>query len=287
MHRQHAQVLRAVGLAGTAARQALTRFAHSEDFTYASAIAYYALVSLFPLLLFAASTLGRFTSSEADRAAVVAFILQFFPEQVDLVSSQLQAMGDASLGLGLAGSVVIIWVSLGVFRVTSQAVNHAWDVDERPGFLRHQVVAFVMLLAAGALLLVALAWVTVAEMVRTSLFERVLEIVPALEGVQDLSGRYPAAALLVVVVASVHYFVPATPVRFSDVWPGALVTGLLWYVSLTGFSWYLGEVADLSIHGSIATVVTFLFWVYISAAIFLYGVEFTAAWVRLGDQRYS
>lgn len=263
------------------------RFAHSEDFTYASAIAYYALVSLFPLLLFAASTLGQLTSSEADRAAVVAFVMQFLPDQVDLVSSQLEAMGDASLGLGLVGTVVIIWVSLGVFRVTSQAVNHAWDVDARPGFLRHQVVAFIMLLAAGALLLVALAWVTAVGMVRTSLFTRALEIVPALEGLQGLSGRYPAAALLVVVVASVHYFVPAATVRFRDVWPGALLTGVLWYLSLTLFSWYLGEIADLSIHGSIATVVTFLFWVYISAAIFLYGVEFTAAWVRLGNQRYS
>ena len=231
--------------------------------------------------MFAASTLGRFTSSEADRAAVVAFVLQFFPDQVTLVSSQLEAMGDASLGLGLVGTVVIVWVSLGVFRVTSQAVNHAWDVEERPGFLRHQVVAFSMLLAAGALLLVALAWVTVVGMVRTSLFTRVLEVVPSFEGVQGLSGRYPAAALLIVVVASVHYFVPATTVRFRDVWPGALLTGVLWHVSLTGFSWYLSEIADLSIHGSIATVVTFLFWVYISAAIFPYGVEFTAAWVRL------
>ena len=45
--------------------------------------------------------------------------------------------------------------------------------------------------------------------------------------------------------------------------------------------------ANLSLHGSIATVVNSLFWVYICAAIFLYGVEFTAAWVRLRAKGYA
>ena len=63
-----------------------------------------------------------------------------------------------------------------------------------------------------------------------------------------------------------------------------MVTGLLWQLGLTGFSWYLREVSDLSLHGSIATVVTFLFWVYTSAVIFLFGVEFTAEWIRTADR---
>ena len=75
--------------------------------------------------------------------------------------------------------------------------------------------------------------------------------------------------------------------RLRDVWPGAVLTTILWFAALSGFSWYLAELANLTIHGSIATVVTFLFWVYISAAIFLYGVEFTAAWVRLRAKGYA
>ena len=276
-----------VRLLTTAARHALKRFRDSEDFTYASAIAYYALLSLFPLLLIAVWALGRLTDSPADRAAVADLVLRFFPQQVDLVSSQLESIGTAGLGFGVAGTAVIVWVSLGVFRVTSQAVNHAWGVEEPPGFLRHQLVAFAMLLAAGAFLLLALAWVTVVGMARSSWFERVLEIMPALDAAQRLSSRSPATVVLIVVVASVHYFVPATTVRLRDVWPGALMTGLMWQGALSVFSWYLGEMANLSVRGSIAAVVTFLIWVYISAAIFLYGVEFTAAWVRLREREYS
>jgi YihY family inner membrane protein len=72
-------------------------------------------------------------------------------------------------------------------------------------------------------------------------------------------------------------------VSFADVWLGAVLTGLLWRVTLEGFSWYLeGRVGQLTrINGSIAIVVMFLLWVYVQAVIFLYGVEFTAVYARL------
>ena len=140
--------------------------------------------------------------------------------------------------------------------------------------------------ATGGLLILALVWVSATGVVRTTWFARALEAVPMLETVTGMwfSSRYPATAALVVMVGLVLYFVPHTIVRFRDVWLGALVTSVLWHAALAGFSWYLRELADLSIHRSIATVVTFLFWVFISAVIFIYGVEFTAAWVRTGAE---
>lgn len=274
-------------LALVAARRAAVRFVRSEDFTYASAIAYYALFSLFPLLLIAVSVVARFTDSEAERAAVTEFLLQFVPQQVDLVSAQLERIGSTGRGLEVAGTAVVVWVSLGVFRVISQAVNHAWDVEERPGYLRHQLVAFIMLLASGVFLLGVLAWVTLVGMVRSEWFGEVLDVLPALDAIAGLSSRTPATLVLIIVVAAVHYFVPATAVRFRDVWPGAVLTGVLWHAAVSGFSWYLAEVADLSFQGSLATVVTFMVWVYVSAVVFLYGVEFTAAWVRVRAKGYS
>lgn len=222
--------------------------------------------------MFVVSILGRFTDSEPERAAVTELVLRFLPEQVDLVSNQLENLSNAGAGFGLAGMAVILWVSLGVFRVISMAVNHAWNLEEPAGLIRHQVVAFVMLLASGAMLLLALAWVSVVGMVRSSWFARLLEldVLPALDVTDLFSSRYPATVALIVVVALVHHFVPAEKVRFRDVWMGAIATGVLWHVAVLAFSWYLAELADLSVHGSIATVVTFLFWVYISAA-----------WVRL------
>ena len=63
------------------------------------------------------------------------------------------------------------------------------------------------------------------------------------------------------------------------------MTGLLWRVAFALFSAYAADPARLSVHGSVAAVVGFLLWIYVSAVLLLYGVEVTAAYVRLrGEQ---
>ena len=79
----------------------------------------------------------------------------------------------------------------------------------------------------------------------------------------------------------IFYFVPNARVRFKDVWPGAVVTGMLWRLALMGFGWYVRDLSRFSVHGSVAAVVVFLMWVYLSSVILLYGVEFTVAYARL------
>ena len=68
-------------------------------------------------------------------------------------------------------------------------------------------------------------------------------------------------------------------------WVGAVLTGLLWRGALAGFSAYVRDLSRFSVHGSIAAVVVFLLWIYISAVILLYGVEVTAANARLRRHR--
>ena len=92
--------------------------------------------------------------------------------------------------------------------------------------------------------------------------------------------------MFIAVVGLVFYFVPNAKVRFRDVWVGAVVTGLAWRGALFGFSYYVRDLTRFSnVHGSIAAVVVFLVWIYISAVLLLYGVEVTAANARLRRHR--
>ncbi len=267
--------------AGHAARLALRRLAQSDDLTFASSIAYYALLSLFPLLLLLFSFLGRVTTDPAVRTALMDLVLQYFPQRVDFVTSQLEEVQGASGGLITAGGVIVsVWTALGVFRAISTAVNHAWNVETRRSFLKHQAAAFLMLVAAGVVMLAALLFVSVAEFVATSWFGRLIEEMPWLAQVTALARRYPATLLLIMVVGLILYFVPNTTVQFGDIWPGAVLTGVLWRLALEVFSWYLG-LGVLSVLGSVTAIVVFLLWVYISAVILIYGVEFSAAYARL------
>ena len=182
---------------------------HSNDLTFASSIAYYALLSLFPFFLLALAILANVTGNDADREVVIGFVLRYFPRQFEFVNTQLQAMQSAGLRLGVFGSILMVWAAMGVF----------------------------------------------------------------------------STIIFIVLVGLIFYFVPNASVRFRDVWVGAVLTGLLWRVALAGFSRYVRDLHRFSVHGSIAAVVVFLVWVYISAVILLYGVEVTAAYARLRRRR--
>jgi len=279
------RVLTFVRLSGIAAWRSFVRFYNSNDLTHASSIAYFGLLSFFPLLLLALNLLGQVAGSEADRAAVLNFVFRYFPRQLDFVTNQLDALERWPVTLSVASTLLLVWASLGVFGAITTAVNDAWGVEKHPNYLEHKLVSLLMLVAASALLLLALLVVTVAGVVRASWFAAVVEQRPGLAVLGGVACRWSSTLLLMFVVGLIFYFVPNTKVRLRDVWPGAILTGLLWRGALLGFSWYVRDLGRFSVHGSIATVVVFLLWVYVSAVILLYGVEFTAAFAELlGDR---
>ena len=255
----------------------------SEGLTHAASIAYYALLSLFPILLLAIFILGDLTSDAADRDAVVRFVFRYFPRQFAFISGQLEAFQTTPVSFGFWGVVALLWGALGVFNAITSAVNHAWAVERRRSFLKHRLYGFLMLVSAGLVLILGLV---IASMVRLA-ETRLSEVMVRSPWVANFSGAfasYLATALLIGCVALVFKYVPNTRVRFRDVWPGAILVGVLWRIALWLFSWYAADLATWNvIHGSIAAVVVFLLWIYVSAVILIYGVEMTASYARLQE----
>jgi membrane protein len=273
---------RELKLSGQAAWQGVVGLARGNDLTHAASIAYYALLSLFPFLLLVLSILGSVAADEADRARVLEFIFRYFPARLDFLTDQLDAFREQRLGIGAVGSLGLAWASLGFFGAVTTAVNEAWGVEERRSFLKHRVVSFLMLAAAGGAMTVALILVSFFQVAQASWFGRLLAGVPLLVTLQTFVFRYLATLLLVAAVGLMLYFLPNTKVRFRDVWVGALLTGLLWRGAFAGFSWYIRQSETLRmIHGSITAVVVFLLWIYVSSVILMWGVEFTAGHARL------
>ena len=286
MRRIVARIWREVRLTGLAIWRGVTGVYNSEDLTFASSIAYYALLSLFPFFLLAFSLLGGLTSSDEDRAAILGFVLRYFPQQFEFVTRQLDAFQHARLRLGVAGSVLMVWAAMGVFGAVTSAINHAWGVEKQPNYLKHKLISFVMLIAAGVLLMAGLLLVSAINVVEARWFSVVLTRAPQLAVLHSLVLKSATTILFILIVGMVYYFVPNAKVRFRDVWVGAILTGLLWRAALAGFSIYVRDMTRFSvIHGQIAAVVVFLLWVYVSAVILLYGAEMTAAYARLRRHR--
>ena len=273
-------------LSGIAAWRALVELVNGNDVTHAASIAYYTLLSFFPFLLLVFSLLGSITEDDNDRIAVLTFIFRYFPTQFDFVDAQLDAFREQRLQLGIAGALALIWASLGVFGAITSGVNEAWGVEKQRSFWKHRMVSFLMLVAAGGVMILALLLVGAIKVAGASSFGVMMARFDWLAVFQTLTADYLATVLLILGVGLVYYFIPNAKTRFRDVWVGAALTGILWRVAFDGFSWYMSRNQSMTlIHGSIAAVVVFLFWVYVSAIILMYGVEFTAAYARLRRRR--
>jgi membrane protein len=257
----------------------------SDDLTHAAAIAYYALLSFLPFLLLSMSVLGAFAGGGDARNDVIRFINRYFPAPPDFVAANLEAFWQTRLRLGIGGALGLLWASQGVFGAISTAVNHAWAVERPRSFWRHRWFSLLMMSTATLLLFIALLVLSASKASGTPWPTLLFSQMPAIQVLVGWGNKITTFLLFVLIVGLIFYFVPNTPVRYRDVWPGAVLTALLWRAAFEGFSWYVRSWARASIHGSIATVVWFLIWIYISAVILLYGVEFTAAIARIRRER--
>jgi membrane protein len=254
----------------------------ADDLTYAASIAYYALLSLFPFALIAISILGSVTADDAARQKVLLFALRYFPGQFDFIIAQLDAFRQSPIRLGVGGGILLVWGALGVFGAISTAVNHAWGVEKTRSFWSHRIFSFLMLLTAGLMLMAGLLAATAVQIIEARWFAGVSLNYPALSVMRGLVIRYSLLLLPALVFGLIYYFVPNVKVIVRDVWLGALMTGLLWDAGFKGFSWFVRDASQFTrIHGSIATVIVFLIWIYFSAVILLWGVEFTASYSKM------
>ena len=223
--------------------RAVVGLANSDDLTYAASIAYYALLSLFPFLLLVLSVIGSITTDDESRGRMLDFVLRYFPTRFDFVTSQVDMFRQTRLQIGIAGSIALIWASLGVFGAVSSAVDHAWGVEKQRSFLKHRMVSFLMMLAAGAMLFLTVVLMSASEVVQASWFVQVVERFPWLHALQGFGVRYSATLLLIVGLGLLFYFIPNAKVRFRDVWVGAVITGLLWRAAYAGFAWYVRDMS--------------------------------------------
>src|SRR5262245_65435655 len=115
--------------------------------------------------MLALSILGSATADEHDRSAVLTFVLQYFPRQFEFITVQLDAFRTNSFTFGVLGTIALVWGALGFFGAMSTAVNYAWGVEKQRSFWKHKLFSFLMLLVAGALLIIAMMLVSASQVV--------------------------------------------------------------------------------------------------------------------------
>ena len=248
-----------------------------------AALAYYAVFSLGPLLLIVTAIAGLFFGPDAVRGSLTA---QFRGLLGDSGSQAIDAMirGAASASSGRTafgiGIVLLLIAALAVVVQMKDALNTIWEVDDPPDagwwwYVRTYLISFAGILALGLLLAISLvvstalaafgAWVGIPA--GENLFWQAVNFLLSL-------------AVLSALFALLFKYFPDAPVRWSDVWPGAIATAALFEAGKLAISLYIGTQGLESTYGAAASFVVLLIWVYYSAQIVLFGAELTHVYAK-------
>lgn len=273
------------GLSPTLILEETVKEFFSDDMaTYASALAYQVLFSLFPFLIFLITLLGFI--DRADFFDWVRMQMQYLlPEEamktVDQVITQLRQPQRTLLSMGV---IVALWTASSAVRATMKALNVAYDVQEgRPAWKLYPL-SILYTIGLAAMLIVAALLLSVGP--------EAVEWLTRMVGLDRIFAalwtwlRLPAAVfLLCLALAIVYYVAPDAEQEFRFITPGAVLAVIVWITASLAFKYYVGHFADYNAtYGSIGTIVVLLLFFFISAAIMLFGAELNAVIERHAPQ---
>jgi membrane protein len=248
---------------------------------YAAAIAYRVLFSLFPLTIALVSIFGVVLQDDELRQSIINELVDYLPldakGQVD-VQRQIEQIATPLSLIGLISLVALIWGASGMMASIRLGLEAAMKVDRGRPAVRAKLVDFILVAASGVLVLAIVGLSAFG-----AFFSKVADRFTKWAGVEAPSGLLLRDGIQLVAIAVtvllLYRFVPARRLRRRGAIAGAILTA----VGIWGTTKVLALIfQDFSrynaIYGSLAGVMTFLFFVYVVAWILLLGAEFAYAW---------
>ena len=234
----------------------------------AAMIAYFALLSLVPLVFLAFALLGFFGQVDAE-SYLVAELNHLFPASpIEDVVRAVRTVQRNATTLGIVGAVFLLWTSLSLFSVLESAFNIVYGRPNR-SFLRGKALATVLLISSLVVLFVGL----VAGSVGFDLFQR---FAPGVAGnayvAFALSVAVSALAVFVFLVA-VYYLLTNTKLTFREVLPGAIFATVVLQATFQVLPLYVRLSRDVVVLQAFGAPVLLLVWLYVMANVIVLGAE--------------
>jgi membrane protein len=259
------------------------QFSEDKLTTWAAALTYYAILSIFPALLALISILGLLGQSAIQPLIDNLGAVAPGPAK-DILESSLQGLQRTSSTAGLTfviGLAAAIWSASGYIGAFMDAANNVWDVPEGRPFWKKiplriaLTIVMLILLAASALMVVFTG--PVAEQAGS-----VLGLGDTFLTVWGIA-KWPILVLLVSFMISLLYFLAPNVKQpgFPWVTPGGLLAVLLWIVASVLFGIYVSQFGSYNkTYGSLGGLIVFLIWLWITNIVILLGAEFNSEMER-------
>jgi membrane protein len=262
---------------GYVLKKTLREFSADQCTDLAAALTYYAVLAMFPALLAIVSLLGLFGQAQDTVEGLLKTAGGFLPpDVVDTLRGPVEDLiRSPAAGLTFfTGLILALWSASGYVGAFSRAMNRMYSIEEGRGFLKLRpmqllvTVVTVVLLTIAAVLLVLSGPVAQAVGDALGIGETTLVIWSIV--------KWPiVVAIAIILVALLYYAAPnIKQPKFRWMSVGALVALIVWALVSVGFGFYVTNFSNYSnTYGSLAGVIIFLLWLWISNLALLFGAE--------------
>jgi membrane protein len=248
----------------------------------AAGIAFYAILSLSPILVILVAISGSLYGEESARAQVVERAQQFVgPQGAEIVETALMDAHSSSRRATVIGIIALLFGATIVFVSIQEALNAIWAIGPKPGrhlrqYLRKRIASFLIVIFLGVVLLFSLMASTAVSALATAAHG----LIPTSGSVIRLLDFFVWFVVLTFCFAVIYKLLPDVKIAWADVWVGAIVAAALFTIGKSFIAYYLAHSTTASMFGAASSLIVFLLWSYYSAQIFLIGGEFTQVYAR-------
>jgi membrane protein len=244
----------------------------------AAAVAYYAFLSIFPLLMGLIALFGFFLPSVNLQDKMLNYVGDNIPGATNILKQNINSIIELRGAMGILSIVIFFWGASAMFGAISLAINRAWDIRQyRRSFFIRKVSELGMVSSVGILFLLSLGSSAIISIIFRALNLPVADLL-----IVNVGSRLVAFLLILAVFLLLYKLIPNTKTYWRDIWPGALLAAILFEIARTLFILYINHLANYQlIYGSIASNIVLLVWIYYSAFIMVLGAEFTFQYGRM------
>jgi membrane protein len=261
--------------------EAADRWDRVEGSRLGAAFSFYALFSVFPLILLFLTIIGFVIGDDSHARASLMSAVATDASVRQVVDSTLAAMQSSRSARGMSLIIALgtlAFSASGAFVELDVALNRIWEMPPRQGpGVWGTIRAWVHDRLAGVTIVLGIAASLLASLVGSTVLGAVAEragsrLTPALLQTAELAM---SIALLSAVFTAAFHFVPRSRPPWRDVVGGAVLTTVLLTVLKAVFASYLAHLTTYSAYGVVGGVLALGTWIFLSSQVIIFGASLT------------
>ncbi|HEX7557444.1 MAG TPA: YihY/virulence factor BrkB family protein [Leptolinea sp.] len=266
-----------LGILMSAAKQATKPY----SVITAAAISYFAIFSLFPLILLSIGVASLSFGSLVDPHGIIERLEFITPALNQLLGKNIDEISRARGPVTLIALIGLSWSASTFFFILTGTLNQIWGIERNhPVWKRRGLAILFVLVIVGPILILASFANNITANLLTWLPEQTIQIV---------NGISFGTAILfdIALFLMVYLILPHADAGWREILPGAIGAGLLWEIAKKTFLFFISTYISVTnlVYGSLAAIIAILTWAYLSGLIFLFGAYLSVTYYKEKKKR--